>query len=206
MAFGRIRRKRARKEKAAAAKEKKNQQYKDDLDSANDPNQYTEDRQNVQEAANQLEDSDEERNSAKKEKFGEESLADVNTPMEGLTPQEKTSLQESANSQINKQVQKYSRQMGSNAGQRGIRGGAGAAPQQELGVQALEAQNQFHRDLTDKDTDLKFKRLAAFLAGKHGRTAEDLIRRQQDMDWVTSERDKKKQGIQSNRWNELMGF
>jgi hypothetical protein len=206
MAFGHIRRKRKKQQKAQAAKAQKQEQYKQELASTNDPAQYTEDYQRFQEAANKADAADEQRRSEQREKFGEEALEDVNRPMQGLSPQEKTALQESANAQINKQVQKYSRQMGSQAGQRGIRGGAGAAPQQELGIQAMEAQNQFQRDLADKDTDLKFKRLAAYLAGKEGRTAEDLIRRQQGVDWLSSQRERRRQDLQSNRWNELMGF
>jgi hypothetical protein len=59
----------------------------------------------------------------------------------------------------------------------------------------MAAQNQFQRDLVEKDSDMAMKKLAAYMASLEGKTAEDILRRQQYFDYITGKQDKNKQDV-----------
>lgn len=155
--------------------------------------------QDVQDQVNQADMDDEARRQEEREKNKEEAMSDVTTETPGISDKHRRALQENANAKINSQVQNYSRNIASQTGRAGIRGGAAMAPQQELAGMGIQGQNQFQRDLLDKDQDVAMQRLASFIASLEGKTADDILRREQIMSWLTSQSDKKKQQAQSNQ-------
>ena len=159
-----------------------------------DPVKIVENYKETQEAVEPLIQQDKERAAGEREQYKQEAREDVTTELPGLTPQQRRSLQQGANAQINKQVQQYKRGMSSQMGRRGVRGGAAFAPQAEIARRGLEAQAQYQRDLTELDADLAMRRLAGYLAGIEGRSAQDLIRRGQYFDYLTG---RQQQGMQS---------
>lgn len=168
-----------------------------------DPTKIVENYKQTEEQVEPLIEADKEKRAADREKYKVEAKEDVTTELPGLTDNQRRQLQQSANAQINKQVQKYKRSMASQMGRRGVRGGAAFAPQAEIARSGLEAQNQYQRDLTEYDVDLAMRRLAGYLAGIEGRSAQDLIRRGQFFDYLTG---RQQQGQQAayNKYFENM--
>lgn len=167
------------------------------------PEKIVEDLQNIQQTVNPLVEADKQKEQEAREGYKQEAREDVTTDLPGLTPTQRRQLQQSANAQINKQVQKYQRSMASSTGQRGIRGGAAFAPQAEIARQGMEAQNQFQRDLVEKDTDLAMRRLAAYLASVEGRTAQDILRTGQYLDYITGKQQQGKQAAYETYYDNL---
>ncbi len=137
----------------------------------------------------------------KKEGHKQQAKEDLATDVGGLTPAHKQALTETANRQIQNHIGNYSRMMSSSAGASGIRGGAANAIQNELQGQGMEARNQFMRDLTEKDSEVALQKLAAYLGIVEGRTAGDLLQRQQMQDYLVGEQDKRRQGEKAGYYN-----
>lgn len=118
-----------------------------------------------------------EQEDAKKRQPGYEEAAmkDVTTEVPGMGPKQKQSMIETANKQIGGQLENYSRMLASS---QGMRGAYGAKGQGALNQGAMQAQNQFLRDLTEKDSDIALQKLAAYLTGVHGRSAQDILQQQ----------------------------
>lgn len=148
-----------------------------------------EDIQAVNERTKELSDAESARAKEAREGFKQEALADINTPVGGLTPQQRNSMQESANRQIGGHLQNYSQMLASSQGSRGVRGGKAQA---DLRRRALDAQNQVTRDLNQQDTDLSMQRLAAYLNAVEGRSAQDLLQRQQYRDFLLGEQERRR--------------
>src|SRR3954469_5841852 len=110
----------------------------------------------------------------------------LNQPMQGLTPQERASYQESADVNLNRDVQNYRRMIDSDMGARGIQGGAAQIPKTELARAALESQQQFQRDLTTMDADKAREKLAAKLALQEGMVGQGILNRQQAFDYLSA--------------------
>lgn len=180
------------------------EKFDENVDRITEPDKIIEDRQTLDEKINPLIEADKEREQKDRETYKDEALKDVTTELPGLTPNQRRQLQQSANSQINKQVQKYQRSMASKTGKRGIRGGAAFAPQAEIARQGMDAQNQFQRDLVEKDTDLAMRRLAAYLAQVEGRTAQDILRRGQYYDFITGKQQQGKQSAYERLYDDLL--
>lgn len=108
----------------------------------------------------------------------------LSQPQEGLTPQERAAYQEAAQQQINRELQTQRRLLDANAGARGIRGGAAQIPKTELSRYALESQRDLQRDLDQLDSSLSMQKRAARLAMREGLVGEDLLLRQQVMDYL----------------------
>lgn len=168
-----------------------------------DPEKIIDNYIQITEGIQPLIDADKKREAEAREGYKEEARQDVTTDMPGLTPNQRRQLQQSANSQINKQVQSYKRSMSSNQGRRGVRGGAAFAQQAEIARQGMDAQNQFQRDLVEKDTDLAMRRLAAYLAQVEGRTAQDILRTGQYFDYLTGKQQQGKQEAYKNYYDNL---
>jgi hypothetical protein len=130
-----------------------------------------------------------------------ESISEVGQDVQGLTPFQRRQLQESASSQINKDVGNYSRQLASSAGARGVRGGAAAAQQMNLQNNALDARRQFERDIGEKDIDIAMQKLAAALAMTEGKVANKLGAQTQAQDFIEAEKERKRQAASAQLYN-----
>ena len=138
---------------------------------------------------------------AKKEGHRQQAREDLSQDLGGMSPGRKQALEETANRQIQNHLGNYSRMLRSSAGASGIRGGAANALQDELQSQGMEARNQFLRDFRDKDEDVAMQKLAAYLSTIEGRTAGDILQRQQMQDWLTGQEDKRKQAQSGSSFN-----
>lgn len=206
--FGRIRRRRERRrrseQRAEERRTQEQQKIQKEVAAAQDPQKIGEQLGEIQEQVSKVDVADEPQRAAKRGRFREEAFEDVTTEIPGLSEAQKQAMRESANAQINKQVQNYSRILASQAGRGGVRGGAAAAPQAELAQKGLDATAQFQRDLVEKDADVALKKLAAYMASLEGKTAEDVIRRQQYFDYITGKQDKARQDIYSQYFNKYL--
>lgn len=204
--FGRIRKKRRMREEREREARVAEDRRRQELAAAQNPVKIGQDLQATQQQVGQVMESDEPRRQQQREQFQQEAYQDVTRDIPGMSDEQKRAMKESANAAINSQVQNYSRMLASQAGQRGVRGGAAAAPQVELAEKGMQAQNQFQRDLVEKDADMAMKKLAAYMASLEGKGAEDIIRRQQYFDYITGQQDKAKQDIFSDYFRKyLMG-
>lgn len=138
---------------------------------------------------------------AKRAQHLQDSIDEVNTPIQGLNEMQRRQLQETASNQINKDTQNYSRQLASNAGKRGVRGGSAAAQQMALQEKSLDAQRQFSRDLAEKDIDLAMQKLAAAISSTQGREAQDLGAQSEAKDFIEAQKEKKRQQALAQLYN-----
>jgi hypothetical protein len=98
----------------------------------------------------------------------------LNRSFSGLTEQEKTAMQETANRQISQQSQRSNRQMQSEAGDRGFVAGDDAL-KMETARLATDAQGQFSRDLAVMDADVALQKLTTALIMEESRSADRLL-------------------------------
>lgn len=192
MVFGRIRKKREKKKREQAKREAK---LKKDISEAQDPTKIGEEYKGIEEQYRESEEANKPYEEGKREGFKDEAYEDVTTDIPGMSDEQKRAMKESANAQIDSQVQNYQRTMASQSGMSGIRGGAAAAPQIAIAKQGLQAQNQFQRDLIEKDADVAMKKLAAYLSSLEGKTASDLLKKQQYLDYITGKQAQNKQDV-----------
>ena len=148
-----------------------------------------EESQELQNRVNEFSQAEDQRLADKRNQFREETLRDLSTNIPGLTPQQRQAMQETANKQIGGQLENYSRMLASQQGARGVRGGKAQAG---LRRGALNAQGDFLRDLTEKDAQLAMQKLGAYLTGLEGKTAQDILQRQQYMDYLTGEQERRR--------------
>ena len=199
MAFGRIASRRKKRKKRKAKAEQTAIEHKQNIEESQDLGKIGEDYQNIQQTANDLDAAGQQKRDEDRQRNKDNAYEDVHTKTEGLDPEARRSMQESGNAQINSQVKNYQRNIASTTGNAGIRGGAAAAPQVALAEKGLGAQNQLERDLNDKDSDVAMKRLGAFLASMEGKNAEDVLRSQGLQDFITSERDKRRNNVYTDK-------
>lgn len=121
------------------------------------------------------------------------SREEVTQNLPGLTDQQRLALQEKASAQINRDLDRHNREILSNAGSRGIRGGSVYAQQKDLAQRGLDARRAFERDLAEKDIDLQQQRLAAVLSQTEGKVAQDLAEEQKAQDWLEARREQRRQ-------------
>lgn len=148
-----------------------------------------EENQELRQRTDEFSDEEDKRIGDKREQFREETLRDISTDIPGLTSKHRQALQETANKQIGGQLENYSRMLASQQGARGVRGGKAQAG---LRRASLDASNQFMRDLTDKDAQLAMQKLGAYLTGVEGKTAQDILQRQQYQDYLTGEQERRR--------------
>jgi hypothetical protein len=190
MAFGRIRAAR-KKKKERLAKEAARDADWENINKIGLPSQEESDQ--VTGRVNQMADAEDQRMQGKREGYKQEAKSDLSTEMQGLNPAQKLAMQETASNQINNQIQNYSRMASSKMGAAGVRGGAANAMQSELMDKGLEATNQFNRDLTELDANKAMEKLAAYLSMVEGRSADDVLKRQQYYDQLTGEKQKNRE-------------
>ena len=135
----------------------------------------------MQDQAAELTRREQEEAKKKQPGFEEEAMRDVTTDVPGMSPKQRQSMIETANKQIGGQLENYSRMLASS---QGMRGAYGAKGQGALNQGAMQAQNQFLRDLTEKDSDIALQKLAAYLTGVHGRSAQDILQQQYYRDFL----------------------
>lgn len=121
----------------------------------------------------------------------------------GLGDTQRRSLQESANSQINRDIQGYEKKILAQQGRRGVRGGAAYAQQQDLARLGTEAQQQMQRDLSTLDADLALKKLAAAYNIEQGEVGQETLRQQSARDILGSYDQKKYQKWLADQANKL---
>jgi hypothetical protein len=195
--FGRKRRRRKREEREQKQRMEQ-QRLRQDVAASQDPRKIGEEMQEVQQQVAASDVADQPRRDEQRGRAREESFQDVTTEIPGMSEQQKAAMRQSANAQIDSQIQNYQRNIASQTGRAGIRGGAAAAPQLALAQQGLNAQSQFQRDLVEKDADTSMRKLAAYMASLEGKTAEDITRRQQYFDYITGRQAQKKQDVYAN--------
>lgn len=133
-------------------------------------------------------------------KYADEVLA---REYQGLNPKQRQSLQESANYQIDKDIQNYQRKLSGQQGGRGVQGGAAYAQRQDLARLGGEAQQQMQRDLTSLDAELAMKKAAAAYNIEQGAVADDQLRNQMALDTLNSYDQRKYQKWLSEQANKL---
>lgn len=200
--FGYHRRKREKRRKKEAKKLKQQQEQKQREDEVqkieNTPIPTKEEVQAVEQSANELAAQEQERLDTKREQNKEQVKQDLNEPMTGLDPKARQAMQESANIQIGGHLDNYSKMLASSQGSRGVRGGKAQA---DLRRQALNAQNQVTRDLNIEEVQAAKEKLAAYLGMLEGKTAQDILTKQQYQDWLTGQQDKKKASAYNAYYN-----
>lgn len=110
----------------------------------------------------------------------------MNRNYKGLTDVQRGALQESANSQINRDVQGYEKKLLAQQGRRGVRGGAAYAQKQDLARLGTEAQQQMQRDLSTLDADLALRKIAAAYNIEQGEVGQEALRQQMSKDILES--------------------
>lgn len=156
----------------------------------------------VQGLANKLANEGATRDQGLREEHKKQAMEEINTPMKGLTPLQRQTMQETANKQIANQLQNYSKMLSSSQGWRGVRGGKGQA---DINRQALNAQTQVQRDLNLQDADLSLQRLAAYLTSLEGKEANEILRNQKYWDYVTGQQDRRKASALNKYFNQYYG-
>lgn len=119
--------------------------------------------------------------------------AAVTEQMPGMSAAHKLALQESASNQISNATQNQARLASSKMGVSGVRGGAANAVQSEIQDKALQARNQFNRDLMEKNEDVANQQLANKIAWVQGHMGTNILNDAQAYDWLEGSRDKKRE-------------
>lgn len=202
--FGRSkRRKRQQAERERLAREQRErQQYESDTDPQKIGTNLRETEGVVRDVMEEGKPSREE----DRERFRTEARQDATQEMPGMSEQEKGNLRAQANVNIGQQTTKAGRRIAGAMGTRGVRGPAAGAAQRDVERMGLEARNQFERDLLERDSQVSLQRLAAYMASLEGKTGEDLLRRQQVWDYITSQQDRARQSYDANRTRRMMGM
>jgi hypothetical protein len=195
MAFGLIAKKRKKRREKRAKREAQAKKLQQEIAASKDTGSAAKELGETEEEVTKLHKEQEPRREEQRKKFQEEAYEDVTKELPGISEKRKQAMQESANRQISNQVQHFARNLGAQSSARGIRGGAAMAPLLSLQEKGLEAQNQFQRDLIERDEERAYKNLANYMASLEGKTAEDLLRRQQDKDYIESKKEKGEQDI-----------
>ena len=121
----------------------------------------------------------------------------------GLEDKQRRVLQESANSQINRDIQGYEKKLLSQQGRRGVKGGAAFAQQQDLARLGSEAQQQMQRDLSVLDSELALRQVAAAYNVQQGEIAQEALRNQMAKDTLESYDQRKYQKWLASEANKL---
>lgn len=201
MAFGLRRRKRKRAEAREKVKQQEQERQKE-IEESQKPGTIAKEYEDVQDEVTKLKQKEEERLKEKRARDEEDIRRILGSEMSGMSEEHKRALRESANQRINSQVSGYQRRLASMSGRQGIRGPAANAPQLELSRAGMEARNQFERDLTEQNELVAMQKLAALMAGLEGRTAEDILRNRDYIDWITSRQQQKRERERSSQYGQ----
>lgn len=156
-----------------------------------------------QEQVNQIAGDQKERDQLAREEGKQYADELLNRHYEGLGKTQRGSLQESANAQINRDIQGYEKKILAQQGRRGVKGGAAYAQQQDLARLGTEAQQQMQRDLSTLDSDLALKKLAAAYNIEQGEVGQESLRQQMARDVLGSYDQRKYQKWLAEQANKL---
>jgi hypothetical protein len=178
----------AKREKKRAKREREALQQEIDLLKQEREKQPSgiEEHRTHQEQINEIAKEQKERDKIAQQEGRERAEELLNRDYKGLGDVQRRSLQESANSQINKDIQGYEKRLLAQQGRRGVKGGAAYAQQQDLARLGTEAQQQMQRDLSVLDADLALKKLAAAYNVEQGEVGQEALRQQMARDVLSS--------------------
>lgn len=191
-------RKRAKREKEAMQQEVNNLK----TERENQPSALDEHR-TYQDQVNRVADEQRFRDELAREEGRKRADEFLNREYKGLGKVQRQSLQESANSQINRDIQGYEKKLLAQQGRRGVKGGAAYAQQQDLARLGTDAQQQMQRDLSALDADLAIKKLAAAYNIEQGEVGQETLRQQMARDILGSYDQKKYQKYLAEQANRL---
>lgn len=126
-----------------------------------------------------------------------------NRQFQGLNPQHRSHLQESANVALNRDLQNQERAVLGQQGVHGIRGGAAFAQRKELARLGQQGQQGIQRELNVMDIDQQNKNRAAAYEMESGEMQNRQLGREQAHDIVQGNRQAKKENKYSKKANQL---
>lgn len=121
----------------------------------------------------------------------------------GLSPTQRSHLQESANIALNRDLQNQERALLGQQGVRGIRGGAAFAQRKELARQGLQGQQEIQRGLNTMDIEEQNKNRASAYEMESGEAAQRQLGREQAYDVIEGKRLAKKEKATTKKANQL---
>lgn len=131
--------------------------------------------------------------------YGEEVLG---RDIQGLTPTQRRSMEESAQKKLNRESQGLQRRLLAQQGSRGVKGGAAYAQQADLARATGEAQQQYMRDIDQMDADIAMKKLGALFGIEQGEAAQSQLDRQLALDMARMEEERKRQRPYEQKYND----
>lgn len=131
--------------------------------------------------------------------YGEEFLG---RDIQGLTPSQRRSMEESAQKKLNRETQGLQRRLLAQQGARGVKGGAAYAQQADLARASGEAQQQYMRDIDMLDADVALKKLGALFGIEQGETAQSQLDRQLALDMARMDEERKRQRPYEQKYND----
>ena len=125
--------------------------------------------------------------------------------VQGLTPQQRSSMQYEANKQIQRGVQSADRKLLGEQSRRGIvgQGGVGYAQRKDLHRMGQEAMGQSQRDLERLNSDLALKKMAAMFNIEQGEASQNALDRQAAQDEIRYGEEKKRQRGWEDKFNKI---
>jgi len=123
--------------------------------------------------------------------------------VQGLTPEQKKNMESTAQRRLNRDMQGYERKLLAQQGRQGIKGGAAYAQQADLARIGADAQGQYQRDLSQLDSDLSLKKLAAMFNIEEGEAAQAQLDRQLAIDEANLENERIRQRWIEDQYNRL---
>jgi len=131
--------------------------------------------------------------------YGEELIG---RDIQGLTPTQRRSMEESAQKKLNRESQGLQRRLLAQQGSRGVKGGAAYAQQADLARATGEAQQQYMRDIDQMDADIALKKLGALFGIEQGEAAQSLLDRQLALDMARMDDERKRQRPYESKFND----
>lgn len=122
---------------------------------------------------------------------------------QGLTPQQRQIMEERGNQAINREMQGYQRQLLAQQGRNNLKGGAAYAQQADLARIGTESQQELQRDISNLDSDLALKKLAAAFNIEQGEAGQRQLDRQLALDEAKLEHERRRQRKLEEQYNRL---
>lgn len=163
--------------------------------------QLKESESNIQEEANKQAASMKEKRKEDRSEGRQYAEEVLSRDVQGLTPEQRKNMESSGQRRLNRDIQGYQRQLTAQQGKSGIRGGAAYAQNADLARIGQEAQGQFQRDLSNLDSDLALKKLAAMFNIEQGEAAQGQTERQMAIDTLQLENERKRQRYLEDKFN-----
>lgn len=108
----------------------------------------------------------------------------VDNPPQGLSDRQRTDMRNQRQSQISNDLSNYNRMLSGQQGVRGVRGGSTIAAQRELQNSAQDKLSEYERGLSELDSNLSMKKLAAIYGGGESEVAQNALANQSAYDKI----------------------